>query len=380
MKNKIIEIVKKELRDVVRDKKTLLTMVILPMILYPAMIVFLVMMMNSMMEMDDTSYLFGFTFEPDDALLELMEGFNIEKVIDTKENLEEKFNDGEISAYIDLTDKKFTIYYGAASVQDSYVPQLAYELMEGYRQSVANHVVVSEGLTPEEVFDVYEVEMVDVLEKDASIEMILGYIPTFIFATATFTAIFAAIDMTAGEKERGTLETLLTFPLRTEDIIYGKFLATTIGAGISSILSFISMYGVIYFLSGKIEFLENVKMVSGLNIIIALLIIIVFAFVISAISIILASSKKSFKEAQNATQILQVCAVIPMFFSIIGVEFDTKLALIPFINVSCMLNQVMSNSINYQNLVLTIISNLVFMAIALKATSKLYRSDKILFS
>lgn len=258
--------------------------------------------------------------------------------------------------------------------------QLAYELINGYKQILQSNLLISEGLIPDEIFNIYTVDDKDVSEKDAYTETMLGMIPTFVLTTATLTAIFAAIDMTAGEKERGTLETLLTFPLKNGDIICGKFFATTICTVISSILSFVSMYGVLYFLTEKLKSFDGIELLTIKNFTLALIIFILYSMLISALSIMIASKAKSFKEAQNSTQPLAFVPIIPMFISLMGTKLNITFSLIPFINVNLLLNDIISNSINMQHFALASLSNIVFIFILLKAVVKLYKSDKILFS
>ena len=107
---------------------------------------------------------------------------------------------------------------------------------------------------------------------------------------------------------------------------------------------------------------------------------IVFSMLISAIAIVMASSAKSFKEAQNSTQPLAFISMIPMFLSMMGTNLNTTLSLIPFVNVNLLLADIISNTVNIQYFLITIVSNIVFIFIVLKAVIKLYKSDKILFS
>ena len=72
--------------------------------------------------------------------------------------------------------------------------------------------------------------------------------------------------------------------------------------------------------------------------------------------------------------------MVPMMMSVFGTKLDTTLSLIPFININLMLSDIISNTVNMQYFILTIISNIVFICIALRAISNLYKSDKILFS
>ena len=379
--NMIFEIIKKEIRDVVRDKKTLVMMIVVPLLLYPIMFGFLLTMEDSMLIVDESKYnKIGFAFEPDSILNNIIDELKIQKTIGNENDLKRNFEEGNLDAYITLENNKFTINYTQQNTNGYKTLELAYEIIESYKKAVQSQLLVANGLVPEDVFNIYTIEENDVSEKNAYSEMMLGMVPTFILMTTTLTAVFAAIDMTAGEKERGTLETLLTFPLKNRDIIYGKFFATTICTVISSILGFASMYGVLYYLSGKLETFNGMKLLTVSSFVLALILFVLFAMLISALSIMIASKAKSFKEAQNSTQPLAFISLIPMFISMMGTKLNLTLSLIPFINVNLLLNEIISNSVNMKYFTLSMLSNIVFIFAVLKAVTKLYKSDKILFS
>ena len=383
MKNKgmMFEIIKKEIRDVIRDKKTLLMMIVVPLILYPLMFGFILTLEDSMMNADESEYnKIGFAFETDKTLDTVIDELEIQKITGTENELKEKFGNEEIDAYITLKDKKFTIYYTEGNTYGQATLQMAYELIDGYKKAIQSQMLTAEGLVPDEIFNVYTVETKDVSGKDAYTQMMLGMVPSFILMTATLTAVFAAIDMTAGEKERGTLETLLTFPLKNRDIIGGKFIATTICTVVSSVVGFLSMYGVLLYLSKNLESFKGMELLSIQNILLAIIMFIVFGMLISAIAIVMASKAKSFKEAQNSTQPLAFISMIPMFLSMMGTKLDSTLALIPFVNVNLLLSDIISNTVNMQYFMITIIANIIFVFIVMKAVTKLFKSDKILFS
>ena len=383
MKNKsmVFEIIRKEIRDVIRDKKTLLMMIVVPIILFPILFGFMLTMQEDMMNVEEDVYnTIGFAFETDDAMNTIIDEMEIQKQTGTEEELKEKLANAEINAYITLKESEFTIYY---TEQDTYglaTLELAYELLAGYTQSIQSQMLTSEGLIPKEIFNIYTIKEEDISNRDAYTEMILGMVPSFILMSATLTAIFSAIDMTAGEKERGTLETLLTFPIKNSDIITGKFLATTICTVVSSLLGFSSMYAVLYYFSGTLESFSGMELLTVKSIILVLIIFVVFSMLVSALAIVIASKAKSFKEAQNSSQPLSFLCLVPMFISMMEIELNTTLALIPFVNVSLLINQILANAVNMQYFMIMVVSNIVFIYIILKAISKLYKSDKILFS
>ena len=384
MKNKsmIWEIIKKELRDVIRDKKTLITMILVPMILYPAMMFFMFSMEEDMLDEENIQYgTIGIAFEMDDTLETIIGETEIQIENGTQEELQTKLEKGEIDTYIALEDKNFIIYYSMQQDLFGNVSfQVANEILETYKQTIQSHMLTSEGLIPEDIFEVYTIEEKDISGQDYMSQYMLKMLPSMMLITTVLTATMVVIDMTAGEKERGTLETLLTFPIKNSDIVTGKFLASTICTTISSMISFVSMYAVIYYYSVTSELFGGVQLLSVQNLILSIILFVLYSMLICAISIVIASGTKSFKEAQSATGPISVLAMIPMFMVMMGTQLNTTLACIPFINVALILNDIMANTVNIQYLLITIVSNIVFIVIALKAIAKLYKSDKILFS
>jgi sodium transport system permease protein len=193
-------------------------------------------------------------------------------------------------------------------------------------------------------------------------------------------SVVVVTDATSGEKERGTLETLLTFPLKNSDIVMGKFIATTIASAISSTLGFLSMYGMLFYLSKELDTITEIAALSLQSILVLIALFAMFSMFISAIAIILSTNAKSFKEAQNSTQPLSIVSMIPMFASIMGVELNKVIAFIPFMNISLLVNQALLNKIDMGCFVITVVSGIVYTYVLIKVMSKLYKSDKILFN
>ena len=140
------------------------------------------------------------------------------------------------------------------------------------------------------------------------------------------------------------------------------------------------MYGVMYYFSKTLETFKGEELLSIQNFVMALIMFVAFAMLVSALAIILASRAKSFKEAQSTVEPLTIVNMIPMFISTFGTKLNTTLSLIPLLNVNLMLSDIISNTVNMKYFILIIVSNIVFIYIALNAIAKLYKSDKILFS
>ena len=127
----------------------------------------------------------------------------------------------------------------------------------------------------------------------------------------TISATYPATDATAGEKERGTLETLLTFPIKSKDIIIGKLLSVTLSSIITGILSLILAILAIIYAQNTYDIYNNTTLLNTSIIIYAIVIIITYSIMISGLCIAIASMSKSFKEAQSALTPLTFIALFP---------------------------------------------------------------------
>lgn len=149
----------------------------------------------------------------------------------------------------------------------------------------------------------------------------------FIFAimAISLTAIYCATDSTAGEKERGTLETFLTFPIKSEELIIGKFLAIFISCLITSLISTILAVVSFGLASNMFEiYKDTVLNFNFVTITMGLLIMVAFSVFISGLCIAIASLSKSYKEAQSSLTPVSLLTMIPMFLDILEINMNTN--------------------------------------------------------
>ena len=221
------------------------------------------------------------------------------------------------------------------------------------------------------------------IEKDNYFaDFIKNYAFLFVIMAITVSATYPATDTTAGEKERGTLETLLTFPIKSKDIILGKFLSVTLSSIITGVISFILAIISLIIAQNNFSIYEGLDiMFTPLTTIIAFIVIIVYSFFISGLCISIASTCKTFKEAQSALTPLTFISLFPgMIAFMISVTTTPLLSIVPFLNYSLIFTDVNAGNINLLNIALTIISSFVYIAIVLYYIIKQYKSEKILFS
>lgn len=381
MKNKIWYILKKEVRETFRDKKSLSMMLIIPFMI-PIIIIGMSALFESQIETDINEYnKIGFAYELTDAEKGIIENLKIDAVVDTLENLEEKYANKEIDIY--LTRDENTIYLnGYSNTNTLKARSLVESYVTVYKEYLQREFLVYNKINADDVLGVLKLES-KISDKEnfySNYVTVYGFL--FIIMAITVSATYPSTDTTAGEKERGTLETLLTFPIKSKDIIIGKFLSVSLSTFLTGIFGLILMLISLKLSGGMFKIYEGVKLIPPvLNIIIMLLIIILLSLLISGLCISIASKSKSFKEAQSALTPLNFISVFPGLIAfMINVESSRILSLIPFLNYTIIIQDLTNGVVDWINIILMFISTILIIVVVLYLIIKQYKSEKVLFS
>lgn len=380
MKNNILNILKKELREMFRDKKSLCMMLIIP-IFIPLLVIGMSALFESQMNMPITEYnTIGFDYELNEVEESIIESLEINAVVDTKENLEEKFNNGEIALFITKENNVYTIN-GDDTDTATYATNLAESYFNAYKEYLQTDYLANNNVNPEDVLNIIVLEENISVEENFFSSYVMNYAFLFIIMAITVSATYPATDATAGEKERGTLETLLTFPIKSKDIIIGKFLSVSLSSMITGLLSLILAILSLKIANNMFSIYEEVNlMLPASSLIFAIIVIIAYSFLISGLCIAIASSSKTFKEAQSALTPLTFISFFPgMIAFMIGITTTNLFALIPFLNYTLIFTDIINGTINYVHILLMLLSTIIIIAIVLKVIIKQYKSERVLF-
>jgi len=381
MKSNVINILKKELREMFRDKKSLAMMLIIPF-----MIPLLVIGMSALFEYQTngikaTYNRIGFAYEATSIEEEIIKELGIFGVKGTEEELKSQFDEGKIDAYITKKENTYII-----NGDDSENTTVASRLIETYFNTYKEYLQS----TYLENNDVNSEEILNIITLDRNIEMtenffanyITVYAFLFIIMAITISATYPATDATAGEKERGTLETLLTFPIKSKDIIVGKFLSVTVSSVVTGLLSLILMIIALLVSENMFKIYEGVNLMLPItSLIFALLVIVVYSFLISGLCIAVASKSSTFKSAQSALTPLTFISFFPgMIAFMINIKTNIVLSFIPFLNFTMLFTDITNGNIEYINIIAMIISTFIIIAVVLNIIIRQYKSEKVLFS
>lgn len=389
---------KKEIMDVIRDKKTILTMVVLPVILYP--VLFLVIMqvitMISNSQQERTYYIAYDQVEEENrkALNDWIAGEEdglsyIIKEVESdnpKEDLEKENIDAYITTSITDSQVVYEIHYLSAATNSATVSDMLEEEIDAYGKKIAEENAAAQGLDVKKVLYPVTSTLTDRSSNESSIGSILGSIIPFLMITSILMgAMYPAIDATAGEKERGTLETLLTLPVGNMELIMSKFLSVATIAVVSVFINVLSMGGIAAYLYATINALSEGAGTFRLGsfvpaILISIVCIIAFALFMSAVVMCICAFAKSFKEANNYVTPLTLVVLLTAYIGFIpNVELSTTTAIIPVANICLLMKNLLVFKYDFALILMVLLSNVIYAFVAVWFLGKIYNSESILF-
>lgn len=397
MRTKIVkQIFKKEMIDILRDKKTIFMMIILPLLLYPILMVGASSIMSmSINKMEQTTVNIAFNNNPSDNLINILNKtneddeakVNIIKVDDYKEALDNE----TLDAYVEINEnndiQSYKIYTNSSKNNSYTAEKRIKEALDEYKEEIVEMNLAQEGLDAQKTLEPITYETLDIAKNEEIAGNILGQILPFILIIGVLLgSIYPAIDVMAGEKERGTLETLFTLPISNLELVMGKYMAVSFCAVVTAFLNIISILISIGFMTltagianemGMPKFDFTQMIFPG---IITMICIGLFAMVVSAISMCVCSLAKSFKDAQNYITPVMLIIMIPSYVSMIpNIELDGFTSTIPVVNISLLIKSVLSFKFDLNLIAIVFVSNFAFMILSVLLLSKMFNSEEILF-
>lgn len=382
MNKNILITLKKELRSIFRDKKTITRLLLFPLII-PVIIIIYGEIFNSL-ENDVTKYNIGLNYEVGEVEKNFIESNNL--IINNYNNiddLKEAFNKKVIDGYItyDSNNKTYTIYVDESSNIGLTVSSYLTNYLESYSTYLTNNYLLKEGINLDEAYNNFNISYEQLSSKNYILSLIISLSITYIIMSIVLSSGNMATGATATERENGTLETILTFPIKKSELIIGKYLScATIGI-ISSLIAFILMIIGILFAESHYTMFESTKLIVNFPTIISSVItIIVASLFISGIAIMLCGMSKSYKEAQSSVSFLNMLTIIPLFLSMSEANIKTIYYLIPIFNHEQIIMDVFNNNFIMSNFLLTIISSIVYIIILIYLVIRAYNNEKVLFT
>lgn len=384
-------IYRKEMLDMARDRRTLISMVLVPVLAIPLLFQFIGLFMKMTEARADKAQAKVAVTAADRApgLLNALAGAQVkfEPSADAKSAVEKKeaavgvepvrLADGrlEIRVYADYTQRVSEL-----------VSDHVRKAIENFRESSVKIRLKSMGV-PLEVYSPFEVTRVNLAKGQKMAGFLWGSMLGYVVILLMFSGgMYPAIDLTAGEKERRTLEVLLSAPAGRVEIMMGKLLATTSAIFLTALLSLGSLaisarYSSFMKSSRASEQLGSLTLAldpATLGLVLAALL--PTAVMAAAVMIAIALFAKSFKEAQSYLTPVIMAVIFPLIAGMMpGLQLTPALAAIPLFNVCQLIKEIFQGDFNQLSFAVTVVSNLAFAAIAFFAAVRVFQDERVLF-
>jgi len=246
-----------------------------------------------------------------------------------------------------------------------------------YNQQLAAMRLVLRGVSPV-VMRPLNIDSVDVSTPSGRSAMLLGMMSYFFIFALLTGGMNLAIDSTAGERERGSLEPLLCLPVTRDQLIIGKILAACLFMSLSLFLSLCS-----FFVALKFVPLQQLGMTPNFGpdvVLIGFFLLLPFTLLGAALMTLVASFTKSYKEAQTWLSVVLLAPTLPiMVVSILMIRSSTALMFIPSLSQHLLLVSLIKNEpINMMHVAVSSIGTLTIGVLATLLCARLYRREGLL--
>ncbi len=188
-------------------------------------------------------------------------------------------------------------------------------LVRRYNNTIASLRLVARGISPE-VMRVVTAEDIDVASKQQRAVAALNFIPMYIILAAFVSGMGIAIDSTAGERERKTLEPLLINPVERHEIVIGKWLASSVFASLGMVMTLI--FCILAMTQVPLEEIGLNFYITSNQIILLIIATLPLAFLATSMQLLLGIFAKSFKDAQSYVGLLMIIPMIPSFYMMLN--------------------------------------------------------------
>ncbi len=392
---------RKELTEAIRDRRTVISTILVPLLLFPVLSVgfgsLAVMLVGKAKEEVPKVMLRGGEDSPE-VVAGLKKLDKIEIVPESPDWKDQIINK-EIRAAVEIPagfqadvaqQKQDTvkIYNYEGELKSEFATDKVEKYLKDYSDTVVKDRLAAKNL-PVAVLKPFEIKRDNVAPPEkvsgAAFGGIIGYMVILLCMTG---AMYPAMDLTAGEKERGTMETILSSPISRTHLVLGKFfliLTAALGTAALSVLSMGISFNVLSHYTGKTEggraAAEGFILHLGPKTVASVfLMALPIAVLFSAVLMTIALFAKTYKEAQSYLTPMTFIVIIPAIASMLpGVELTSKLALIPILSTSLLCKELVAGTYHWNLIAIIFSSTCVYAAAALFIAIKMFQRESVLF-
>jgi len=386
----IAAIMRKELLDLFRDRRSLISMLVVPLLVFPLLISGMTRLMPRLQQRaEEDLQSMGIAARVSnpaarDAIEKL--GLKIVEADDLKAAVQKKTVAAAVEE-VEGTPPRFLIYVDESAPVSGTGGERIREALTAFRDAKVRESLRRSGIDGG-VLTPFAITRTNVAGERKMAGAVWGSMLGYLLLLLMFTGgMYPIMDMTAGEKERKTMEALLVAPAERREIVLGKTLTAIVSILLTSALTLMSL--VISFKSGpggRSQRAQEIQRTMGTipldGTVVALLALTLLPMAVLAASVMFAIALKarSFKEASTYLTPLMFLVIFPALLGgLPGFKITPALCLIPIFNVSQIIRGILLGEVSMVNFGVTLAANLVYAAIAFVLATRTYENESVLF-
>ncbi len=386
--NTILTIIRKELKDSLRDRKTLISAIILPAFAVPLLIMGITKLQHRLNEKEKNKELKIAIFHAPADIQQLFTDPRIRLITNTglqaaKDSVSEESYDAVLDFAPDFSSRIDSLHTGTVNFYfkstSEIVERRVTGLLEKYKTGVLARRVERLSLS-QDLLNPVKVSNVDLASAKEQIGQVLGgFIPYFFILFCFLGCMYPAIDLLTGEKEKGTIETLLTVPASRFEILMGKMVTISLIGVCAAFMTIGGLFMAIR-VSHEIpaEILKTVTDILSAKFIIMLFAMLIplslfFSGILSAIAI----RASSFKEAQSYVTPMTFVVIVPAMIALMpGVKLSWETTFIPILNIALATKEIIAGTIKPLQYTAIVASLVAFAFLALVFSRRQFSNEK----
>jgi sodium transport system permease protein len=390
---------RKELTDSLRDRRTVLSMILVPILLMPLLtigvgVLSVLLLGRAMQEIPKIMVLGG---KDSPQVLDELRALKDIEIVPPQPDYVAEISNKQIRAAVEIPPgfdaavehgeiPTVRIYVYQGELRSSFGADRLQRFFGDLRDRVVRERLEANRL-PDTLVEPFRIEQQNVASPEkVSGAMLGGLVPYFVILLCLSGAMYPAMDLTAGEKERGTIETILCSPVSRVHLVLGKFFMVLTAAMFTAALAMISLgmtfaagRSLIAGLAQSSDF-DFPATISVKAIVAVFIMIVPLAVLFSAALLAISLFAKSYREAQSYLSPLTIIVMLPAILSVLpGVDLSTGLSLIPVLNTSLVSKEIVTGTYHWNYIVLIFASSCMYAAAALWAAIKLFQREDVLF-
>ncbi len=387
---------RKELLDALRDKRTIISTIVIPIVMFPVIFLsFGALASKSVKKVQsEQSPVMVIGAENSPALVERIKKESSLSLAPFSADYVARISEKKIRAAVEFPNSLESrdgtnlpvvkIYHYAGEIRSQIAVKSLQNIVRDFRDEMVERTLGKAGLSKAELkpFETLEENVAPATKVGGN--LLGGFIPYLIIFMSFVGCMAPALDLTAGEKERGTIETILASPIGRTELVLGKFLLVVTASILTTVVALLSNT-----ITLMIPLLATREMSKGGSMPFDLslpglfgvfMLVIPVAISFAAVQLAIASFARNYREAQSYLSPLMMVIMVPSMAALLpGLDLTLPLAFIPILNVSLVSKEILSGVFHWGLISVVFLSSTVYAMAALAAAIAAFKSESVLF-